>query len=493
MKKRLLSFIMCALMLVSAFVMSACGDDEEGLFEQAGSKGIETTSSNKPMTICIYGIKEPGTTDEAILKVEEALNSISVRRYNTTIDLILIEEEEYAAQIFSKVKMAVSKYSTNLLKNNKLTSAEKQEIMKQNVDYYYEDELGKSHPYNVKQATNISSEVLNGTLDIFLVYDPDPDSAVFDPQSEYYNEALTKYSMFDILYREQALAPLKTMLSSGTYAAVKSVVYTDALNYVTRPSYKNEKATDIYGVPNNYIYGDYEYVIFNKNYVDLVYPGVDKSEIVTSLTLDGQTTYPMLDTLIDEIEARKESGAQGFTDLHSVERTFSSYEEYVKLSDDEKRFAIGYVKGNNALETLFESYTNLDVYPMAVNAVKGDKYDRKMCSSMFCVGSPAQDNDNERLKRSMDILLLMNTNTDFRNILQYGVEGVHFSQYSDDEVIPISSDRAEAKYSMNMKYSGNMFLLYPSVNMTAEERAMAANNWQLAKDQVYELLTRAND
>lgn len=487
MKKRLLSLIMCALMIVSAFVMSACGDEDDGLAEKAGEKGVETTSSNAPMTICIYGIREPGTTDEAIAKVEEALSAISVRRYNTTIDLILIEEEEYAAQIFSKVKMAVSKYNTGLLNNKKLTSAEKQEIMASNVDYYYNNEEGNQKlPYNVKQATNISSEVLNGTLDIFLVYDPEPGSPVLDVNSEYYNEALTNYSMFDILYNEKALAPLKSMLSSGTYSSVKSVVYTDALNYVTRPSYKNEKATDIYGVPNNYIYGNYEYVIFNKEYVDLIYPGVDKSEIATE---NGQ-----LDALIAEIEARKESGAQGFTDLHSVERTFSSYEEYVRLPDNEKRFAIGYIKGNNALEQLFETHTNLDVYPMVVNAVKSDvDYDRKMCSSMFCVGSPAQDKDNERLKRSMDILLLMNTNTDFRNILQYGVEGVHFTQYSDDEVIPISSDRAEAKYSMNMKYSGNMFLLYPSVDMTAEQRAMAANNWQLAKDQVYELLTKANN
>ena len=41
---------------------------------------------------------------------------------------------------------------------------------------------------------------------------------------------------------------------------------------------------------------------------------------------------------------------------------------------------------------------------------------------------------------------------------------------------------------MDMKYSGNMFILYPSSDMDAEMRKMAENEWQLAKDQVIQLV-----
>ena len=93
---------MCILFVVSPFVMAACSDDE-GTLEQLGGEGDEltTTSTNAPMTICLYSIRGEGTTDEAIDLVEQALNRISVRKYNTKVDLILIPEEDYSAMILT--------------------------------------------------------------------------------------------------------------------------------------------------------------------------------------------------------------------------------------------------------------------------------------------------------------------------------------------------------------------------------------------------------
>ena len=41
---------------------------------------------------------------------------------------------------------------------------------------------------------------------------------------------------------------------------------------------------------------------------------------------------------------------------------------------------------------------------------------------------------------------------------------------------------------MNPKYFGNMFLLYPSSDMTDEEKLMAKNGWQMTKDQIIDLV-----
>ena len=469
MKRRMLSLAMCLLMVVSAMVMSACGGDDASLYDYS-SIFNETTSSNEPMTICIYGIKEPGTTDAAIEKVEEALSKISVRKYNTTIDLILVEEEEYAAMMFAKAKMAINSYNTELLGNKKLTAEEKKEIMESNVDYWYSDANNNKYSYEVKEATNLPSDVLTGTLDIFLVYNPEADSAVLDPESEYYNKALTKYSMFDIMYNERIFAPLNTYFR-GAYSSVKSTAYTHALQYVTKPQYEDEDGTttEYYGVPNNYIYGSYDFVIFNKNYVDKLYSGVDKSAF---------TDPAKLESLVKELTEKQ--GTEGF-DYDTVEKEFQSYEEYLAVANTEK-FAIGYISGYSAVEELFESHDNLDVYILNKNSVTNPK---DYCDSMFAIGRSTKS-----VERCLDILLLINTNKEFRNILQYGVEGVHYTQYRD-VVTPITGEKEETKYFMDMKYTGNMFILNPSSDMDAEMRKMAENDWQLAKDQIIDLVSGA--
>ena len=172
MKKRLLALLMCILLALSSFVMSACSESGGGLETLAGDGETKTASSNSPMTISIYSIRGEGTTDEAIELVEKALSTIAIRRYNTTIDLVLIDEEDYASQIFAKVRMSVNSYNTKRLGEKNLTLDDKNKIMASNVDYYY-DLAGQSISYNIKQSTNLPSELLNGELDIFLVYTPE--------------------------------------------------------------------------------------------------------------------------------------------------------------------------------------------------------------------------------------------------------------------------------------------------------------------------------
>ena len=86
----------------------------------------------------------------------------------------------------------------------------------------------------------------------------------------------------------------------------------------------------------------------------------------------------------------------------------------------------------------------------------------------------------------------MQTNKEFRNIFQYGVEGTHYTQFGGEEVTPIQGDKLETQYFMNPEDTGNMFLLYPSAAWDKEDLAMAENGWALAKEQVYSLLTVPN-
>lgn len=483
MKKRLLSLLMCAVLLLTGIMAASCGDDDGFTYIEGGKPDEPTDLPGRShMTICIYSIRGEGTTDEAILEVEEALTAIALRRFNTSIDLILIDENEYAEQMFAKVKSSIQNYNANLLKKDmQMTQEEREKILSSNIDYYDKDKK----PYNVKVSTNLDSEVLNGELDIFLVMNPKAGSPVLDPDNhDYYNAALTEYSMFDILCREDALAPLTTMLN-GTFAPIKSEIYTQALEYATR-RYNNANGL-IYGIPNTYIYGGYEYIVFNQKYISELYGDTD---------LTGFASDPaQLAELIKELTEKQKdfsdpADADNPFDYKNVEMTFTNTDE-VATAFQTNEFAIGYISGPKSIETIIEGeHKNaLDVVAKVTNYVT----DYNMfCDSMFCVGKPALYNNSERLTRCMEILQLMQTNKEFRNIFQYGVEGTHYTQFGGEEVTPIQGDKLETQYFMDPEYTGNMFLLYPSTSWDKEDLEMAKDGWALAKEQVFALLTAPN-
>ncbi len=489
MKKRLLSLMMCILIVFSALVMASCSDDE-GTLEKLGGESDEltTTSTNDPMTICIYSIRGKGTTDEAIALVEKELSRIAVRKYNTTIKLILIDEEDYAAVMFTKVKTAIAAYNSSLIKDlTSVTQEELAEIRKSNVDY--KDEDGNS--YYVKEASNLPSDVLNGTLDIFLCYTPEGgNGALYDPN--YYVPESRQYSMFDILYREKALAGLSSYLS-GNYSDLNSVLYTHALKYVTRADKNGDD--EIYGIPNNYVYGSYEYIIFNDEYVeDIISPdghGSDKSAYVPTNTANTKRFNNLLKSLKKAQENGTIPADVVITDNDGNIPKFDTYEEFKAYTDNGGDFAIARVSGSKSVGSILEDdrYENFDVYVEKYNQVTNTE---DFCESMYCIGlNNLGDGSGERVKRCLDILKLMNTNKEFRNTLQYGVEGTHYTQYTEDEdVNPISSAKNESKYNQIglEKYFGNMFLLYPNSDMTEDEKLLAAENWALAKEQILQLV-----
>ena len=454
--KRIVSLIMCLTLVFSACVFTACSDTTiQDLHVAAGT--VETTSSNAPMTITIYGITDESTTPEAIEKVEEELNKISVRKYNTQVDLILYPEEVYAAQVFAKVKMAVNSFNTTRLEKAK-DEDEKNFYKESNVNYI--DYVG------LTEATNLPSDLVTAPLDIFLVYTPDEDSVVFDEKSEYYNPILADGGMFNVLYSERALEPLNAKIKNGTYSPLRTSAYTQALSFVTRPQYRNENATDVYGIPNNYVYGSYDFVIMNREIVDLVYSGADKSDLAKS--------PDAMSAAVRELTAMKDE-----LNVTYIEKTFASYAEYQAFADTQETFAFGYITGEGSIQNLFESNYRYDAYVAKKNGITPGR----ACDSMFCI-SPSTQN----LERSLDILLLLQTNEDFRNIFQYGVEGTHYQIGHDGNVTLTGGTDAEAKYLMDPKWCGNMFILTPSDGMTKEVQMLAENNWKLARQQVKEIL-----
>ncbi len=460
MKKRLLCLVLCAIMLFSACVLSSCSE-ERGLTNSNGT--IITDSNNKEMTICIYGIKEPGTTEAGIRLVEQELNKISIKKYNTTIDLLLFDEKEYASIIFAKTQEAMSTYNQKI-KNDGSVSNEDKNLL---VDVRFSE--------NVKVADMMPSEVVNATLDIFLAYTPEADSLTRDPSSQYYSPELITKGMFDILYEQRALAPLRASINSSAYSSLKNNAYTEALKGVERATYKTmdslNKVMDTYAIPNNYIYGDYQFVLFNSHYVNQFTSQQDKSQLLTDTALE---------TLASEIQKKLDAGElrdpNGNVADINVTATYSSYEEFDNAINT-KDVAICYINGDRAVKELCEQLGKYEVYQRSIGSVTS----KDLCESMFCISKSTAD-----VNRCLDILRLINENEVFRNTLLYGVKDTHYVRERTGEVT--LANPLNRGYRMNIKYTGNMFLCYPSNSMSDTMRLMAKEEWLHAKLQVKEVL-----
>lgn len=84
------------------------------------------------------------------------------------------------------------------------------------------------------------------------------------------------------------------------------------------------------------------------------------------------------------------------------------------------------------------------------------------------------------VSRSMEIITYLNTNSEFRNLLQYGIEGDHYKLVKDEngnQTVQRLTDReGNEYYVMDIYKTGNIFIAYP-------ESEMAPGIWESGKEQ----------
>jgi hypothetical protein len=83
----------------------------------------------------------------------------------------------------------------------------------------------------------------------------------------------------------------------------------------------------------------------------------------------------------------------------------------------------------------------------------------------------------EAPERAMEIIYALNTDLQFRNLLQYGVLNNDY-EFVDNEKAGIDSDAVyvstkNTMYKMNILYTGDVFMAYYNVDYWTEEMALA--------------------
>ena len=205
-------------------------------------------------------------------------------------------------------------------------------------------------------------------------------------------------------------------------------------------------------------------------------------------TIDDSNKFSVVGSVIgDPAKAGRGSLELSFESLFTNEAyreiflTLKEYEcnnYYMTEGDERTNAAIFFVNSNYAIKKaalenngVYTDESGNEYYAVVVKYPEADE--EALYGNMYAVSSNSQN-----VIGCMKILTLLNTNSELRNILQYGVEGVNYVLDEDTGTI---SKTASNLYEMKIERTGNCFIAYP-------EEGLPADYWENSKKQNNEAL-----
>ena len=495
MKKRVLSLLLCGLMLLP-LVLASCGLG--GNDPDVTTKPEEDTTYAKPATLNFHIVSEKTVSPEDEAAVEAEFNKISKKLYSTQVDFIFYTADEYEEKLLKTLEDAK--------KIGGISAADK---------FENSEVVTSLNDVNIPIETYPAIE--NNQVDIVLI---------------------NSKELYQSLRGGRHLAEISTLLSSD-FKDIEQRVSSHLINGA-------KEGKSMYAVPNNVLIGQYEFILVHErmaylanyeqkedflinvggvktvNYeklrsfaaylqeikttndvddakvyddilaalnVDVIYPMEDTRKaqdaplfeyptvsFFPKATVDGKDSngkdnivypqtsfgvvYPFYATLGTSIKLNNVFDLTDPNDLNNV-----SYTEYRKLMLEAKNngyyptgpvdnvaYGIRYATGN------FVDITKFEEEGYIVLEVDTPRLDSDAAfNAMFAV-----TNYSASTERSLQIIQALVAGTDedeveLRNILQYGVKGSHYTK--DDDTNEIT--RKNQNYLMRPEYTGNVVTVYP--------------------------------
>ena len=491
-KNRLLSLLLCLLMLTGTFLASCSQTDDDAALE-----GIEKEASESTITLAVHLMSEDdlneektddkGNTYTEAQRIEAAVNKITKAQFKAQLKLFFYEADEYYEKLeakFAARKAAEDSGEVYQVETEAATGDETTE------ETEAETVLGESGIIELAYP-----EIKDYQVDIFYI-------GGYDKFAEY-KDSNKLYNMGAYLTNTAML--LQDYIAPGFF------------------TYMQEMNNGLYALPTGKVIGEYTYMLLNKDvlektnyyspkasfdstgFTSLVDANVADILAYTSKYLSDE--YVPLSSMTDELDVLgykywgvDENGELsdafsvlgGSKDLSLNYKDKGAYSEAANLfkneefqadllklkeyvnngyygteEDADKPFAVGYVKGGAELaEKYAEDYI---MVPVAMPELKtSDLYDNMFALTYYTTDAA----------RSMEVLTYLNTNAEIRNLLLYGIEGENYelvnSKYKDangevylDEnekpyqVVEFKEDNA---YKMDKFKTGNTLILAPTVD-----------------------------
>ncbi len=466
MKRRFVSLALCLLVLVSTFAAASCGEDEN----PEGTLVIDGTTDASAMTLSIWGIKGEGTTDEAIAMVEKAMSKLTETQYNTAIDLILLEEDEYEEKLeeymeeIQAIKDAKKEAEAARKKAEKEAKA-KGETLPPEPEKETESTGDETVLDEYNLPTTLYPEVADDQLDIFLI---------------------TDYEMLEKFNDKGVLSALDNQLN-GACKLIKSYVHP---SFISAGKMSNKTVA----ILNQQLVGENTYMLVNKELLDKYYWDIDTFKTLDDAYLfirDVKRSEPDYQPFVGDLSPLScnyfspngdktlfgtmlNSTAVSGDDIKpNMLFTFTAWRRYTTLYYNlnaygcigsetftpEDKFGVGVLKGNaNDLTPYTDNY-----HVVTLQSPQGTT--DNIYNGMFAVSTYTKNVD-----RSMEVLMYLNTRSELRNLFGYGIENVHYELDNEGRLTKISDD-----YNMKLEYTGNCFIAHAPNGETMDY-------WNVAKE-----------
>ena len=275
---------------------------------------------------------------------------------------------------------------------------------------------------------------------------------------------------------------------SGNSKVLNTYIFPDFLTAATIDG-------TLYGIPNNHEVGEFTYFLVNKRLVAEEYLDPDKltsladcesfiedvanyHKDVTPVYGDYSPSYyrfwsgndqDTFSVLASRVTYETNIENVSFDNIFTINNYTKNYSLYKKLKEKNyvstgnvAEFGVGYVTCTADEVKQYEDdyYINIFKRPMGTSA--------DYLENVFAVS-----NYTKSTSRSMEIITMLNTDTELRTILQYGAEGIHwkYDEENSDIIVKLSDE-----YKMNIYETGNLYMTYP-------DYGVGLDYWETAKQQ----------
>ncbi len=474
--------LLLLVLTLSMLVFTSCSDVETDYEED--------TSSIPAITLHLYGLKEEGTTDEAVSLVESEINKITEDKYKTTVKLHMLLESEYEETIEDAFVSIAEQTERTELAERAATAAAKAarlaakelplEMQKEKKRAQREYEAwGEKRGLSLEEISVTMSDDIQ--LDIFLVdsrerleelSDREHIADISSPLTSTYS-IITKYvsplilsvaKMNGMYYGIPANKMLGTGDNEGSYYAFRtdllekypieiptdSSMTLNTLDPWLEEVDKNERCTVFFAPPT---------VIQNFDFYD---DDMDSFPAYGTKNIDARSTNSVELEFTFDIGSGQNSGV-AFTHFKRMAKYRNAgYFAPEGANPATTDFAVGVFKGN-------------------LDEVKAQLGDRADLYSYYTYSAPKVTTDDafgstfvvssscKYPSRAVQLISGFYTNEALRNLITFGVEDVHYEVNLDGETISkISND-----YNVSFDTYGNTFIGYVPEELGADYQKKA--------------------
>ena len=507
-KKRLLSIALCAILLATPFAMSGC------------SRNVLRGDPDAPIARTVVMAMVCQDTDQEVLQeVVDRMNHTFENLIDTRLHIIVFSPEEYIEKVGTR---SVAQYvyeearpfspfpdfeEMDFDRENPPTGVSR----RANGDLVYVDATGRQRRlFPAVRENQIDIVFINGAETYNALKFGGFTADVYDEFGEPFVASNVEGDLVT-----PTLMPLNDLLRIRTdLARYVNTAMQQRVNTVSVPNTRG--SNDTFAIPNNFIPENAEYhlMLVNRELmnqfqydINLVNSLLDLEffledvaqnvpDVIPVYNYLGYSwfvpdnrqgtfplvTFPMSLANIGDRRVAGPSPANNYNQmnprssfqtasyrntlnlLRNMELASGHRAEYVEV-DIDQNFAVGFVRGDNAVRREFEE----DFYVVTLSP---PIIDSSMYDSMFAISYSAPDH---QAIRALQVIEALSTDAELVNLFAYGIEGIHYT-LDDNGVV---TDR-RGGYNMNPRFAGNNFLLMQNENMSERMLYYSANNWHEA-------------